>query len=391
MLEQFALHDVQPGRVVEPTTAHEAASILREATEKEWRVECAGAGTQVFGNRRTRADVVISTRKLTKIVEYDAADLVIGAQAGMTLHDVQRQTRRNAQFLALDPPANKHSTIGGMIATARSGPGRYAYGTPRDHVLGLEVVTGDGRVLNIGGRVVKNVAGYDLVRLFVGSAGTLGLITSAYLRLRPIPQVEETVLINTPAAQPLLDLTQMIVDTHLEATALELAGPGLIGNDWSLLIRLSGNKEAVADARSRLGAKAFLLDGQEAFDQLANAELQATTIVRLADLPSRLNETMQLAKRLQDKSGARMVAHAGDGIVRVLIGDGDVETIAFAIGEARRMLKISGGTVVVASRNAEMMRRVDAFGSAAPTLPLMTKLKQVFDPGSVLAPGRFVI
>ena len=391
MPEQFALHDVQPGRVVEPTTADEAASILREATDKEWRVECAGAGTQTFGNRRTRADVVISTRKLTRIVEYDAADLVIGAQAGMTLHDVQRETRRNAQFLALDPPANRHSTIGGVIATARSGPGRYAYGTPRDHVLGLEVVTGDGRVLNIGGRVVKNVAGYDLVRLFVGSAGTLGLITSAYLRLRPVPQVEETVLINTPTAQPLLELTQMIVDTHLEATALELVGPGLIGNDWSLLIRLSGNKEAVADARSRLGSKAFLLDGQEAFEQLENAELQATTIVRMADLPSRLNETMQLAKRLQDKSGARIVAHAGDGIVRLLIGDGDVETTAFAIGEARRMLKISGGTVVVASRNAEMMRRVDAFGSAAPTLPLMTKLKQVFDPGSVLAPGRFVI
>ena len=391
MLDQFTLHDVKPGKVLEPTTADEAASILREATEKELRVECAGNGTQAFGNRRTRADIIISTRELDRVIEYDAADLVIGAQAGMRLHDLQRETRKNAQFFAQDPPAGNRSTIGGMIATGRSGPSRYAYGTPRDHVLGLEVVTGDGRVLHIGGRVVKNVAGYDLVRLFVGSAGTLGLITSAYLRLRPVPQMEETVEIRAAAAQPLIEITKFIVDLNLEATAIELVGPGIFGSEWSLFVRLSGNKEAVADARSKLATKSSLSAAVDAWTQIERAELEASTIVRLADLPSRIVETLQIAAPLREKGGGRIIAHAGDGIVRVLFDEFDVESTAFAIGEARRMMQINGGSAIVHSRNAELMRRVDAFGSVAATLPMMVKLKQAFDPGSVLAPGRFVI
>jgi glycolate oxidase FAD binding subunit len=396
--DAFVLHDVKPGALVEPRTAAEAAAVMKLATERKWRVECAGAGTHPFGNRRTRADIVVSTRALNDIVEYEPADLVIGVQAGMTMRTLQKETAQHAQFYAQDPPAHEDSTVGGTIATARSGPLRYAHGTTRDHVLGLQMVTGDGRILQIGGRVVKNVAGYDLVRLVVGSAGTLGLVTSAYLRLKPIPQADATLLIGADQPAALLELTRFIADEHLEAVAIELAGPGALTESWTLLVRLADNPDAVADAGERIRTrsaqlKAEVFDGKREWGVLAQLELDALTVVRIADLPARMDATLQVAQKLMAKLAvpARLIAHAGNGIVRILIGDNTVEETAFAIGEARAVIGMMGGSVLVHSRNAELMRRVDAFAGARPLLPLMTKLKAIFDPAGVLAPGRFVV
>ena len=396
---RFTLHDVRPGAVVEPRSAAEAAAVLKLASENEWRVECAGGGTQAFGNRRTRADIIISTRALTGIVEYEAADLVIGVQAGLPLLELARATRRNAQFFAQDPAADERSTVGGVLATGRSGPLRFSQGTPRDHVLGLQVVTGDGRILDVGGRVVKNVAGYDLVRLLVGSAGTLGLITSAFVRLKPIPQRDETIAATATHSAPLLELAQHIVAGNLEASAIELMGPRTTSHAWTLLVRLAGSDEAVADARARIAAEcartgaAITEADPDAWSGLGRLELQATTIVRLADLPARLPATLQQAEKLLGKlSGDRaLVAHAGDGIVRLYLGDMPADETAFAIGEARAVMQVTAGTLVVHSRSAELMRRTDAFGAVGPAQPLMARMKQIFDPAGILAPGRFVV
>lgn len=392
-VEDYALHDVVPGAVVAPRSVDEAAAILRLANQHKWRVEFAGGMTRPQGNRRTRTDLVVTTRRLTEITEYEPADLVIGVQAGVTLDTLQREVGRNQQFLALDPPASEGSTVGGMIAAARSGPLRMAFGTPRDQVLGLQMLTADGRLLAVGGRVVKNVAGYDLVRLMTGSAGTLGMITQAFIRLRPVPQADESMVVRAHAAAPLTELATFITQHNLEAVALELL------DGWSLLIRLHGNQESVVDARTRIAAHcstaglAVAAAGKHEWQELAQAELDAVTVVRLADLPSRLPQTLQLAEKLVARAGAdaRVAAHAADGIVRVLLGDSDAESTAFAIGEARTVLGVSGGSVIVHSGSGELMRRVDAFGGGGNTLPLMTKLKQLFDPAGVLAPGRFVV
>jgi glycolate oxidase FAD binding subunit len=391
---RFTLHGVEPGSVVEPGSSEEAAAVLKLASEQDWRVECAGGGTQVYGNRRTRADIILSTRRLTNVVEYEPNDLVIGAQSGMSLATLARTTEQHGQFFAQDPAANEKSTIGGALATARSGPLRLTQGTPRDHALGLEIVTGDGRILRLGGRVVKNVAGYDLVRLLVGSGGTLGLITSAYLRLKPIPQADETVVLAAHSAEPLLEISEYIISEMLEAAAIELIGPGILGSDWTLLVRLSGNGESVADARARIAERSPRLESAQpqVWHMLQEVELDATTAIRLADLPTRLAATLQLAEKLVTRAGvpAKTMAHAGDGIVRLYFAETDQEALAFAIGEARSVMGVSGGTVVAHSRDGELMRRVDAFGAVGPAQFLMTRLKQIFDPAGVLAPGRFV-
>ncbi len=395
----YTVHDVEPGLVLEPRSAEEAAEILKLASENGWRVECAGANTQHFGNRRTRVDIVLTTRQLTNIVEYEPADLVMGVQVGMPLHKLQDDAARNAQFLALDPPASKHSTVGGMIAAARSGPLRCAHGTPRDHILGLQMVTGDGRILNLGGRVVKNVAGYDLVRLAVGSAGTLGFITQAYVRLKPLPQADTAMVVSANEPEALLNIVQQITEQHLEATAIELVRAASFGEFWLLLVRLQGSQEAVDDASAHIttmarkdGTTVRKGDGNE-WPQLADLELGATSEVRLADLPGRLENTLQHAIKLQEKLAGKcdLAAHAADGIVRLLIAENNAEETAFFIGEARAALAKNGGTVIVRSRSADLMRRVDAFGANGLPLQLMAQLKQSFDPAGILAPGRFVV
>ena len=391
---KFTLHGVQPGSIVAPSSSEEAAAVLQLASEQDWRVECAGGGTQAYGNRRTRADIILSTRRLTGVVEYEPNDLVIGVQAGMSLATLARTTRQHGQFFAQDPAANEQSTIGGVLATARSGPLRLTQGTPRDHALGLDVVTGDGRILKLGGRVVKNVAGYDLVRLLVGSGGTLGLITSAYLRLKPIPQADETMVVAAQGAEPLLEISEYIISEMLEAAAIELIAPGILGSDWTLLVRLSGNRESVADARARIAERSPRQESAQpqVWHRLQEVELAATTTVRLADLPTRLAATLQLADKLVTRAGvpAQTMVHAGDGIVRLYFAECDQEALAFAIGEARSVMSVTAGTVVTHSRDGELMRRVDAFGEVGPAQFLMTRLKQIFDPAGVLAPGRFV-
>lgn len=391
----FALHGVAPGRVVEPRSSEEAAAVLKLAAENEWRVECAGGGSQAFGNRRTRADLVISTRRLTGILEYEPDDLVIGIHAGTTLDALHAETGRRGQFYAQDPAAGTSSTIGGVLATARSGPLRFSQGTPRDHALGLEVVTGDGRILNVGGRVVKNVAGYDLVRLLVGSAGTLALITSAHLRLKPAPLADETIAVKADSAEPLLELADFIINETLEAGALELLGPGLLADAWTLVIRLMGNRESVHDARSRIALRSVHAEPAPpgVWRTLADAELNALTMVRLADLPTRLPVLLQLAEKLRVRAAAPtlMAAHAGDGIVRMYFAEADAESLAFAIGEARAVVGVSGGTVLAHSRDGELMRRVDSFGSLGGVQTLNGRLKQIFDPAGVFAPGRFIM
>ena len=397
--DRFRVHGVAPGTVVEPRNANEAATVLRLASENGWRVECAGNGTNAFGNRRTRVDLVITTRRMTDVVEYEPADLVIGVQAGMTFDQLQRETRRNAQRLAQDPPVSDRSTIGGVIATSRSGPLRYAHGTMRDHVLGLQMVTADGRILQLGGRVVKNVAGYDLVRLMVGSAGTLGLITSAYLRLKPVPQTDETVVLTANSAAPLLEIAQFTTDLNLEAQAIELVGPESDRGAWSLLVRLAGNSESVADAKARIQVRSHELhagwaDGSDDdWQRLRAHELDACTVVRIADLPARMETTLAAAQKLAARIPApsQIAAHAADGIVRLLVEESPFEETAFAIGETRALLAVSGGTVVVHSRTAELIRRVDAFGASGPHIQLMANLKKIFDPADIMATGRFVV
>lgn len=403
---RWAVHGRVPGAVVAPCTTGEAAAVLALASHAGWAVEPAGGGTWLDSGRPpARLDIVLTAERLTEIEAYEPADLTISAGAGLPIEALQARVGEHGQWLALDPARKPGATIGGLVATGSAGPQRLAYGTPRDQVLGLELVTGNGHVLTMGGRVVKNVAGYDLVRLVIGSRGTLGLITALHLRLRPLPKRDETWVIEATEPGPLIDVVDAVRDARIEPTALELLSPTpRDAAGWTLFARLQGSDDAVADAATRLTRAASplaarRLDGAEAesaWSALNEREAAAALAPRLADRPANLRDTLELARTLPGAvTRWPLAAHAGDGIVRGLVpsdacGDAMRPDWARALSEARAALAERRGTLILACGPARLLGDVDPIGAEGISLELMRGLRETFDPAGVLAPGRFI-
>jgi glycolate oxidase FAD binding subunit len=392
-----------PAAVVAPHTAERAAAILALCSEQGWSVECAGAGTWLrHGRTPAGVDVLLTTRHMTGVTEYVPADLTVGVRAGTAVDDLRRDLSAHRQIVPLDGPALPGASLGAMLATASAGPLRASYGTPRDHVLGIELVTGDGRLLRFGGRVVKNVAGYDAVRLLVGSHGTLGLITSAHLRLFAEPERDVTLCARAPEMEPLLDAAAAA--TSFEPSSLELVGTG---TGWQLCARIRGNADAVEDATGRLRAAVPVLEpveGQAAvalWRDLAMAEAEATTHIRLGNLRSRLGATIRHALDLVSVVTPldwTIAAHATAGIVRVFRNRGTAPTTAAAAAgivesasRIRGAIAGEGGSLIVTVLPENADPAFDAHAADPALLPLMRRLKEAFDPAGILAPGRFVL
>jgi glycolate oxidase FAD binding subunit len=346
---------------VAPRSSEEAAALVREA---------AAAGRKIC----------LSARDMTAVAEYEPADLVISVQAGATLADIARAAAPHNQFLALDPAVAAETSIGSIVAKNAAGPLRFAHGTPRDQVLGLEVVTGDGRVLEFGGKVVKNVAGYDIVRLLIGSRGALSFITRVNIRLKPAPAVDRTAILTVDSYEAAVDLVDAVHAARLDPVALEIISTP----HWLVLARFHGNAEAVADGVARMSefGQAMITDGTQQWTALAAAERAVPVNVRLANLPSVLRDTIDRSRQLAEQLGfgsARYAVHAGSGIVRVLAREAPPESAAAVLRETRSSIVEQGGTLRV-----ERMPGVDVEDDLdETTLSLMQKLKRIFDPAGV--------
>lgn len=396
-----AVCGIVPRVVVRPSTPEAVAAVLALATREGWRVEPAGAGTCLdWGRPPERVDVLLSTSALAEVREYSPGDLVVGVDAGAPLAAVQARLAQQRQWLPWDPPAAPGATIGAILAHAAAGPLRLGYGTPRDHVLGLRFATGDGRLLRVGGRVVKNVAGYDIGKLIVGSRGTLAVVVGAFLRLRGLPEADVTVRVAAEEPAPLLEIARTLPGTALPPVALELLSPALasrvgVGNEWTLLVRFHGSTEAVgaateAASRAAGGAAAVLegAGGAGAWTRLGEVEAAAAAVVRVANRPATLGATLAAAEALGaafEPEGPLLAAHAGDGIVRVLAMD--ARPVAGEVRAARERVAAAGGTVLVARGR---IGDVDPYPAEGPALRLMHGLRRVFDPAGVLSPGRFL-
>lgn len=417
----FRVHGRTPAVVASPWNAEQAAAVLRVCSENGWAVEAAGSGTWLdWGRPPARLDVVLSTERLAGVTDYEPADLVISVAAGTPLAEVAETVTADRQLLGLDPPARPGATVGATIALASAGPLRLSLGTPRDQVLGLELVTGDGRIVRLGGRVVKNVAGYDLVRLAIGSWGTLGLITRAHLRLRPSYDTEVTALYYAAEPGPLVELARGPASRTWPAS-MELLAPATtaaVGKErhWALAVRCRGNDAFVAEATRRLrllvqDVTPEVLGEQDAarfWDALATLEARATLSLRYASLPNRLLRLIGLAGQAAHQTtpsdagmkwsdmdlGWHMCAHAGSGIVRLWrtepLPHDRVAGLRGPIEEARHELGPDGGTVA-APMLPEAGGQIDPFGHPAPLTDIMRGLKAVFDPAGILSAGRFSV
>ena len=240
---------VVEGRVA-PPTVDAVALVLGTAHEEGWRVRVEGAGSWMPAD--APADFTLTTRRLDRVVAIEPQDLSATVEAGTGFDLLRHQLADRGTWLAIDPPGPQGRTIGSVLATATSGPLRHGFGPVRDHILGVRVVTGDGRVVESGGRVMKNVAGYDLTKAQLGGFGAFGVIVQAHLRLRALPRADVTTVLEGPRDE-LTAVAEEILAAGLEPAALELVSPALARRErWTLAVRLAGSAALVAAAESGL-------------------------------------------------------------------------------------------------------------------------------------------
>ncbi len=404
-----AIDGLVPRAVVAPRSAGETARALAFASERGLAVGVLGGGTRRrLGNPPARLDVVLLTRALDAVTEYEPTDFVITAQAGISLTALAAVTAPHGQMLSLDPPALPGSTLGGALSADASGPRRFLHGTARDLVIGIEAALPDGTVVRSGGRVVKNVAGYDLKKLFLGAIGTLGVITASSLKLHAIPEDERFLAAGFARAPDAAACAARLLYAGLDLGALDLANGALAavaGGDpglWTLALSIAGAasstaaqaEEALALCRRAGASSTQMHSGDEAraaCDRLRAASLAGTDEVALrAGVPvgNTVPFAAEMEKSLAPLGMPRIGARAGNGIVTALLRAGAPGPIAAAAEEIRERAGALGGSLAIESAPPEVKRAIEVWGAPAPLTRLSARVKEAFDPRGVMAPGR---
>lgn len=358
-----------------PTSIERLSEMLATASAEGRTVGVRGAGSkETWGAVGAAPDVLLSTRGLDRVVEHAAGDLVVSAEAGVALADVQRTVAEAGQWLALDPP-EAGATVGGVVATAASGPRRLRFGTPRDLLIGITVVLADGTIARSGGKVVKNVAGYDLGKLFTGSFGTLGVVAECTFRLHPRPPAVRAV--RTRTADPHVAL-QSVLKTGAEPTASEW--------DGETLTTLFESIESAAEQQADWAVGAIGGEVDATVPAGFGARPWDTTSVGLK-VTHRIGAMREaLAAIDHEIPDARIRTQAGSGVVLVGARASDVS----ALDRLRKTVAEVDGQVVVASAPDEVKRDVDVWGPVR-GIAVMQRIKDQFDPDGLLSPGRFVV
>ena len=302
---------------------------IRDAIARRRTLRVVSGGTWLDANRPTRADATLEVGGHAGIVEYEPGDLTLTARAGTTLDEIARATAANGQWLTLDPLGDSsRATLGATIVTGSHGPLAHHFGTPRDMTLGVEFVSGTGDLVRGGGRVVKNVAGFDLTRLVTGSWGTLGVLTEATVRLRALPTVQTTLLIEIGSATAELEQARATLrGLPFVPLAAQLVDPsalralGAAGARDALIVRLGGNEEAVRAQREQLRGVGDARDiDAEIWWRVRIAEPARAAVVRLSRLPSRFATTWYDAGRIAERwPGSYRHGDPGRGVVRVVL------------------------------------------------------------------------
>lgn len=381
-----------PEAVAEPATVEEVQAVLTAAQRGGFAVVPLGGRTDPGSEPPRGPFVGLSTRRLAGVEDYQPADLTVTARAGTTLASLGATLAEKGQWLPVDPPFAPRKTLGGLVATGAAGSLGMAYGAPRDHVLGLTVVTGDARVLRLGGRVMKNVAGFDLVKLMVGSRGTLGIVTSATLRLFPRPAEERALVLVGDGPGVLLDAARRVATASVVPASAVLAapGPGSAGGA-ALVVRVHGAKAAVdADAAKLLGpslASARIHGGEEAqriLEAVRDHAAVQPVVLRAFALPGLLAEVLSAVH-----DAVPVVAMAADvmsGRVRVGV---EAAVDPSSVERLRSRLEALGGSLVVERAAPGPLDGFPTYGSGGRTGALGRALRARFDPEGILSPGRF--
>ncbi len=357
--------------VEKPATAAEAARILREATDGRLAVTPIGGGrASQMGDPPARCDIELHTTRLDRVLEHSQGDMVVTVEAGITIESLQSELHKKSQFLPLDPFNSPGHTIGGLLAAGWTGPLRQRFGSPRDFVIGIRVALPDGRLASAGGRVVKNVSGYDMMKLHLGAMGSLGVIVAASFKVFPNALHDVTVDVTCASLDEAWAASEKALALPMPPAALELL------SSRRLIARFLGSRDGVERMVLELG-----WNRTDPSVWLEHSRRGPSSWARLAIPRHKLHATLRSLPE-----GADWWASPGSGTVHWSITGG-----AATVRDARANAESAGGSLVIMAGPEELRREVGAWGSPPPTLDLMKRLKHAFDPERTLNPGRFVV
>lgn len=421
----FAVDGVIPELVVRPGTQEEVAQVVATCYAAGAAMLPWGGGTAMgLGNPPPRVEVMIHLDRLDRIVEWDPANLCVTAEAGLRLGALQEILARDKAILPLDPPASHRLTLGGLVAANQSGPGRLLYGTVRDWLLGMRVVLPDGERIHCGGRVIKNVSGYDMNKLFIRSLGTLGIVTEVTFKLLPMPTVRAGVMGLFPELTQAWTAVKQALESFLLPEALDFLNPAAVtllapalgfqatAGSCGLAVALAGSPETVE--RQVHDFTALFKNGggtviplptertSQAWEAIRNllerasASNPARILCKIAVPIGRTGDLVAAAGRVGQNCGlqATVVAHAGSGVIWALYLPGSEvvpeERVVQALEGLRGKAVVAEGTLVLQNAPPALKRRVDAWGAPGDGFDVMRRLKLEFDPRGLCNPGRFV-
>jgi glycolate dehydrogenase FAD-binding subunit len=357
--------------VEKPTTAEELARRLRQAAESGSAVVPIGGGRAVgMGGAPARCDVELHTTHLDRVLEHSQADMVVSVEAGIALETLQAELGKAGQFLPLDPFNSPGHTIGGLLATGWTGPLRLRFGSARDFLIGIRVALPDGRLATAGGRVVKNVSGYDLMKLHFGAMGSLGVIVAASFKVFPRPLHDVTVEISNTSIEDAWSASNRALELPLMPAALELFSDGRV------LARFFGSPDAVNRMVEELD-----WEKAEAAVWTQHSEQGPQSWARIA-VPRHALPGVVAAL----PAGAAWWASPGIGIAHWSFG-GSLD----AVREVRAAAEAAHGSLVLMAAPADVAAELGAWGAPPATIDMMRRIKHEFDPGGILNPGRFLV
>jgi glycolate oxidase FAD binding subunit len=375
-----AVAGVVPREVVRPHDAAEVAELLRSGAGSGTTVVPVGGRSKLGWCPPPRScDLVLETAGLDRIVEHTAGDLVVIAEAGVRLDALQSRLAEHRQMLALDPP-EPGATLGGIASANASGPRRLRYGTARDLLIGVTVVLADGTTAKSGGKVVKNVAGYDLGKLYTGAHGSLGVLVSTTWRLHPLPRATRVVVRQVADPDEGGRLALRVARSTLTPSAVELTGP--TAGPMRMVVVFEAIQESVEAQAAHL---VEVVSGGEVQDELPDdfgERPHDGLVVRIAHVPAALSQVLHSLP-----TGASVVSSACSGVMYAGLG---ASAGAAEIGALRAAIAPFDGTAVVLSAPDEVRADLDHWGPVGDSLDLMRRVKLQFDPDGRLSPGRFV-
>ena len=396
--------DPPPSCIVYPQTPEQLAGVVTLARQNQWRIMPCGSGSKLdWGAIPKEINLVVSTVRMNQLIEHAVGDLTVTVQAGMKYTELQKIVAGVGQFLAIDPTYGDRATIGGIVATADTGSLRQRYNSVRDQLLGISFVRSDGQLTKGGGRVVKNVAGYDLMKLLTGSYGTLGIIYQVTFRLYPQQATSQSVLL-TGNSVAIARASQTVRSAPLTPVALDVLSSSVvetleIGSGMGLLAKFDTVEESVAAQSQRflkigeeLGLKGICYRHEEETSLWERLRKIIEETDKNDSILCKIGVRPTSAVDILEQSQAFGVIHVSSGLGRLRLSGEPASKSGLAnLRELRENCEKTSGFLTILSAPLEIQQQIDIWGYSGNGLKLMQAIKHQFDPDNILNPDRFVV